>query len=108
MESLLEGFYMSLWTIAFASFLVLTLYCYGTKQKAGIKFREYMDVMGSLLTSGGGTITVIISVVQNKGALLIYVGLIGLYVGAFNSFKKMMDMYDKVSTVKEEEEEKGL
>ncbi|MHC2833040.1 MULTISPECIES: hypothetical protein [Bacillus] len=106
MRNLLVGFNMIMWTGAFVIGVVLVLWWYGRCQKAGVKFREYMDVMGSMLTCCGGILTVIISVVENKTVVLIYVGLIGIVVGGINVVKKVMDLYDRVSTVKTEQEEK--
>ncbi|PFM41530.1 hypothetical protein [Bacillus cereus] len=105
MRDLLEGFNMVMWTGAFVIGVVLVLWWYGRYRKAGVKFREYMDVMGSMLTCCGGVITVIVSVVDNKTTVLIYIGLLGIVVGGINVTKKIMDLYDRVSTIKTEQEE---
>ncbi|WP_439874283.1 hypothetical protein ACSLGG_23130 [Bacillus mycoides] len=106
MRNLLAGFNMMVWTGAFVIGVVLVLWWYGRYQKAGVKFREYMDVMGSMLTCCCGVITVIVSVVDNKTAVLIYIGLLGIVVGGINVTKKIMDLYDRVSIMKTEQEEK--
>ncbi|MBX0354319.1 MULTISPECIES: hypothetical protein [Bacillus cereus group] len=97
MKILLDASWMVLVTFLAIGFFSAVYYYFGLNEsyKKKLKKREVVDLFVSVVVFAGATFSLIVTVLQAKYVILVYLSLLAVCVALHNVVKKCLDLKDK-------------